>query len=387
MSQPIDPIALSIDLIRRPSVTPADAGALDILQAALAGLGFATHRLAFSEPGTPDVDNLYARFGDGQPNFCFAGHIDVVPPGDLSAWASNPFEPRIDGGFLYGRGAADMKCAVAAFVAAAGRLIGKHGARLPGSISMLITGDEEGPAINGTRKMLGWLADNNQKLDVCLVGEPTSAQKLGDMIKIGRRGSINVTLTFTGKQGHAAYPHLADNPIPRLLETLRRLLAHALDQGNAHFQPSNLEVTSIDVGNPATNVIPAQASARFNIRFNDQHTPQTLMVWIRQQCDEVKAAMGGDYRIDAAVSGEAFLTPPGALSALIAKAVTQITGISPEFSTSGGTSDARFIKAHCPVVEFGLIGLTQHKIDEHTAVADITALADIYEAVLQSYFA
>lgn len=386
MTMPLDPVALSIDLIRRPSVTPLDAGALGVLQTVLARLGFACTRLPFMQAGTPDVDNLYARSGDRAPNFCFAGHMDVVPPGDLAAWVSDPFAPRMEGGLLYGRGAADMKCAIAAFTVAAGRIIRKYGAALPGSISLLITGDEEGPAINGTAKMLDWLQANKQKLDHCLVGEPTSAGTLGDMIKIGRRGSINVTLTFLGTQGHVAYPHQADNPIPRLLECLRRLQDHVLDGGNTHFQPSNLEVTTIDVGNPATNVIPGQATARLNIRFNDMHTSGSLIAWIRQECEFVTARLGGDYRMDISVTGESFLTPPGAFSTLVTDAITGVTGVAPVLSTTGGTSDARFIKDHCPVVEFGLVGLTQHKANEHAAIADITRLADIYEAVMQRYF-
>lgn len=387
MTMALDPITLSIDLIRRPSVTPLDAGALGVLQTALARLGFACIRLPFMQAGTPDVDNLYARFGDHAPNFCFAGHMDVVPPGDLAAWAGDPFAPRMEGGLLYGRGAADMKCAIAAFTVAAGRIIRKYGAALPGSISLLITGDEEGPAINGTAKMLDWLRRNNQKLDHCLVGEPTSAEMLGDMVKIGRRGSINVTLDFLGTQGHVAYPHQADNPIPRLLECLRRLQDHVLDGGNTHFQPSNLEVTSIDVGNPATNVIPGQAVARLNIRFNDMHSSRSLIAWIRQECEFVTARLGGDYRMDISVTGESFLTPPGAFSSLIADAITGVTGVAPMLSTTGGTSDARFIKDHCPVVEFGLVGQTQHKANEHTTIADVHRLADIYEAVMQRYFA
>lgn len=387
MSDLLDPVTLSGDLIRRPSVTPLDAGALGVLQTVLARLGFGCTRLPFAQADTPDVDNLYARFGSRAPNFCFGGHMDVVPPGDPAAWAGDPFTPRMQGGMLYGRGAADMKCAVAAFTVAAGRVIGKYGPDLPGSISLLITGDEEGPAINGTVKMLDWLRANNQKLDHCLVGEPTSAETLGDMIKIGRRGSVNVTLTFLGTQGHVAYPHQADTPIPRLLETLRRLHGHTLDAGTQHFQPSNLEVTTIDVGNPATNVIPGRAVAHVNIRFNDLHTSKSLVAWIRRECDAVKDALGGEYRMDVSVTGEAFLTPPGAFSTLVAGAITGVTGARPVLSTTGGTSDARFIKDHCPVVEFGLVGLTQHKANEHTAIADVIALADIYEAVLVRYFA
>ena len=386
MPNPVDPIALAAELIRRPSVTPVDAGALDVLQAALDGLGFACRRLPFSEAGTPDVDNLYARFGTAAPHFCFAGHMDVVPPGEAALWDSDPFTPVIRDGVLYGRGANDMKSAIAAFVAAAGRLREKHAASLPGSVSLLITGDEEGPAINGTVKMLDWLGRNHERPDHCLVGEPTSAERLGDMIKIGRRGSMNVTLTFLGIQGHVAYPDRADNPMPRLLETLRRLTGTPLDGGAAHFQPSNLEVTSIDTGNTATNVIPASVTARFNIRFNTRHTGLSLGGWIRNHCEEVKAAMGGKYRLEIAVSGEAFLTPPGGLSSLVSDAVTRITGLTPELSTTGGTSDARFIKDHCPVVEFGLAGQTQHKVNEQVPVADIAALADIYEEVLLNYF-
>ncbi|MEQ1890548.1 MAG: succinyl-diaminopimelate desuccinylase, partial [Alphaproteobacteria bacterium] len=357
-----------------------------VLQTALARLGFACTRLPFARTGTPDVDNLYARYGHDAPNFCFAGHMDVVPPGDLAAWVSDPFEPRLQDGVLYGRGAADMKGAIAAFVAAAERVIRKFGSALPGSISLLITGDEEGPAINGTVRMLDWLRQNHQKLDHCLVGEPTSAASLGDMIKIGRRGSVNVTLTFLGTQGHVAYPHQADNPIPRLLETLQRLLDFSLDAGNEHFQPSNLEVTSIDVGNAATNVIPGQAVARLNIRFNDMHTSTSLTAWIRQECEFVTARLGGDYRLEVSVTGEAFLTPPGPFSTLVGKAIAGVTGAPPALSTTGGTSDARFIKDHCPVVEFGLVGLTQHKANEHAAIADVERLADIYEAVLLRYF-
>ena len=386
MPSPVDPVDLAAELIRRPSVTPVDAGALDVLQAALGGLGFACRRLPFSEAGTPDVDNLYARFGTAAPHFCFAGHMDVVPPGDAALWDSDPFTPVIRDGILFGRGANDMKSAIAAFVAAAGRVTEKYAGALPGSVSLLITGDEEGPAINGAVKMLDWLRRNHERPDHCLVGEPTSAGRLGDMIKIGRRGSMNVTLTFLGTQGHAAYPDRADNPMPRLLETLRRLTATPLDSGTAHFQPSNLEVTSIDTGNMATNVIPASVTARFNIRFNTLHTGQSLGAWIRSHCDAVKAAMGGDTRLEIAVSGEAFLTPPGGLSSLVSEAVTRITGLTPELSTTGGTSDARFIKDHCPVVEFGLAGQTQHKVNEQVPVADIAALTDIYEAVLLNYF-
>lgn len=379
---PIDPIELSCALIRRPSVTPADAGALDVLQEALEALGFVCERLKFSAPGTPDVDNLYARFGTAYRNFCFAGHTDVVPVGDEAAWSSDPFEPRSEGDLLFGRGAADMKCAIAAFVAAADRVIRAHSNGLPGSISLLITGDEEGPAINGTRKMLGWLAENDEKLDHCLVGEPTNPEQLGDMVKIGRRGSLTAELVVPGVQGHVAYPHLADNPIPRLVDMLRRLTARALDEGTDHFQRSNLEVTTIDVGNTASNVIPGEARATVNIRFNDIHTSQELIEWITAECE----AVGGEVALEFIVTGEAFLTPPGELSALLADAVEQVLGRKPELSTSGGTSDARFIKDYCPVVEFGLVGQSMHKVDEHASISDVAALTEIYARVLERYF-
>ncbi len=382
----IDPVALSEALIRRPSVTPADAGALDVLQSALEGLGFRCERLRFSEAGTDDVENLYARFGDSAPNFCFAGHTDVVPAGDVAAWHSDPFEPRRDGDLIYGRGAADMKCAIAAFAAAAQRVITKASGRLAGSISFLITGDEEGPAINGTRKVLQWMADKGERIDHCLVGEPTNPMQLGDMIKIGRRGSLSAWITVRGVQGHVAYPHLAANPVPPLLEILRRLKARELDRGNDHFQPSNLEITSVDVGNPATNVIPAEASAILNIRFNDAHDSDGLSDWIRRECTAVCDEMGVTLALRFHVTGEAFLTPPGTLSTQLADAVEAVLGRRPELSTSGGTSDARFIKDHCPVVEFGLVGQSMHKVDEHASVQDVAALTEIYDLLLSSYF-
>ena len=381
----VDAIELSRDLLRCPSITPADAGALDVLQTALEGIGFVCHRLKFSDTDTPDIDNLYARFGDTAPNFCFAGHTDVVPLGNPDSWSVDPFGGEIIDDVLYGRGATDMKSAVGAFVDAASRIVaaGAVGGAVGGSISLLITGDEEGPAVNGTTKVLDWMAENGEVIDVCLVGEPTNPLKLGDMIKIGRRGSMTATLTVTGVQGHTAYPHLADNPLPRLIATLDALANTKLDDGTAHFQPSNLQLTTIDTGNPATNVTPAQATAGFNIRFNDLHTGASLTEWLHEQCK----AIGGQYDLDIRISGEAFLTPPADFSALMARVVKDVTGIEPELSTSGGTSDARFIKDYCPVAEFGLIGQTMHKVDERIAVADIRALADIYAAVLDGYFA
>ena len=375
------PLMLARALIRCESVTPADGGALDVLQGALQTLGFACHRLPFEEPGTAPVDNLYARRGDGRPNFCFAGHTDVVPTGDRAEWTREPFAAQVDDGVLYGRGASDMKGAIAAFVAAVARF-GIDGAG-GGSISLLITGDEEGPAINGTRKVLDWLAGRGETLDACLVGEPTNPDEVGEMVKIGRRGSLNGTLRVTGRQGHVAYPLLADNPLPRLVTLLDALLALELDRGTDHFQPSRLELTSIDVGNEATNVIPGAAAARFNVRFNDRHTGASLERTIRTSLD----ATGEPYELATEVSGEAFVTPPGRLSTIIAESVAAVTGMTPTLSTTGGTSDARFIKDHCPVAEFGLIGRTMHRTDECVPVDAVERLADIYLGVLERYFA
>ena len=375
------PLALARALIRCESVTPADGGALDVLQDALETLGFTCHRLPFEEPGTARVDNLYARRGKGRPNFCFAGHTDVVPTGDRAGWTREPFAAHVEDGVLYGRGASDMKGAIAAFVAAVARF--DAGGAGSGSISLLITGDEEGPAVNGTRKVLDWLGAQSETLDDCLVGEPTNPDEVGEMVKIGRRGSLNGTLRVAGRQGHVAYPALADNPLPRLVILLDALLALELDQGTDHFQPSRLELTSIDVGNEATNVIPGSASARFNVRFNDRHTGASLERTIRACLD----ATGEAYELATEVSGEAFVTPPGPLSTIIAESVAAVTGMTPTLSTTGGTSDARFIKDHCPVAEFGLIGRTMHRTDECVPVEAMERLADIYLGVLERYFA
>jgi succinyl-diaminopimelate desuccinylase len=379
----LDPIDLAQALIRRRSVTPADEGALAVLEGALKALGFACTRLPFGE-GESRIDNLYARIGTGAPNFCFAGHTDVVPPGDEAKWTSGPFAAELHQGLLYGRGAADMKSAIAAFAAAAARHLAKGAPK--GSISLLITGDEEGLSVNGTAPMLRWLKDHGETIDHCLVGEPTSRQALGDMIKIGRRGSLNTTIRALGREGHVAYPHLADNPLPRLIALMDRFVKAALDQGTEHFQPSNLELTNFDVGNPATNVIPAAAAARFNIRFNDKHTQSSLREWIESEVDAFKAANGGDYEVRFTGNGEAFVTKPGPFTDLIAEAVSAETGLAPELSTSGGTSDARFIKDYAPVVELGLVGATMHKIDEHVPVADVEKLTRIYSRVLAGYF-
>ncbi len=377
-----DPVSLSQALIRCPSITPVDAGALDVLQGFLEEHGFVCHRKVFEEPGTEPVDNLYARYGDGSPNLCFAGHTDVVPPGDEELWEHPPFAATIMDDKLFGRGTSDMKCAVACFAVAAARYIDQYKDSLPGSISLLITGDEEGVSINGTRKMLEWIAVEGETLDACLVGEPTNPYKLGEMAKIGRRGSMNLSLRVKGVQGHSAYPHMADNPIPHLVTMLKSLNDEPLDNGTEHFQPSTLTITTVDVGNPATNVIPAEASAHINIRFNDAHTSASVEKLVRDRLDREGAA----YELAVKVSGESFLSPPGILSDAISSAVEQVTGQTPELSTTGGTSDARFIKDYCTVAEFGMISDTAHKTDEHVLVSDIHALTEIYEIVIGEYF-
>ena len=379
----VDPVALAQALIRCPSVTPDEGGALDLLQRTLEELGFRCQRLEFSAAGTPDVDNLYARIGEEAPNFCFAGHTDVVPTGALDAWSRGPFDAIVEDGVLYGRGASDMKGAIACFTAAAQRILAKG--PLSGSISLLITGDEEGPAINGTQKVLRWLAENDERLDACLVGEPTNPAQLGEMAKIGRRGSMYGQLTVHGVQGHTAYPDLADNPAHRLVAILNALTTWQLDQGSEHFPPSTLQISTIDIGNPASNVIPAAAQATFNIRFNDLHSSATLTEALHET---IGGAIGpaGRYDLEVAVSGESFLTPPGPLSALVSDAIETVLGVVPALSTTGGTSDARFIKDHCEVVEFGMVGQTMHKVDEQVPVEDLRNLTKIYEAVLTGYF-
>jgi len=380
-----DPIPLTQALIRCPSVTPDDAGALGVLEAALTPLGFACKRLRFEAPDSPSIENLYARLGTARPNFVFAGHTDVVPPGERGLWRRDPFAAEIAGGVLYGRGAADMKSAIAAFVAGTARVLANGPPK--GSISLLITGDEEGPAVNGTVKVLDWMKGNGESLDHCLVGEPTSATRAGDVIKIGRRGSMNVRVTVKGIQGHAAYPARALNPIPIMASFIARLSGWILDKGSEHFEPSTLALTTVDVGNPAVNVIPAEASAGFNIRFNDLHTPQSLMGTIEGLARDVTRACGGEIKLAHAVSGVSFITHPGAFTDLISGAVSRVTGQAPQFSTTGGTSDARFIKDHCPVAELGLAGGTMHKADECASLEDIEILTRIYQAVLEDYFA
>ncbi len=374
----MDPIALAAALVRCPSVTPDDAGAQDVLATALDALGFRVHRLVLGEAPDGPVSNLFATIGCGGRHFAFAGHTDVVPAGP--GWSVDPFAATLDDERLVGRGIADMKGAIAAMVAAASRHVARGS---PGTLSFIITGDEEGPATFGTNPLLDWMVANGHRPDVCLVGEPTSLDRLGDCVKIGRRGSVNIWIEVLGTQGHVAYPHRADNPITRLLAILTELKGRLLDDGSDWFSPSNLEITDIDVGNPATNVIPAVAKARLNIRFNDHHSGDGLSAWVH----EVVARHAADARVTIKVSGEAFLTEPGRFSAIIANAIRNETGIEPEFSTSGGTSDARFIRRLCPVVEFGLPGQSMHKRDEQVAVADITALAAIYDDILRHYLA
>lgn len=378
---PVDPVALTQRLIRCRSVTPADDGAIAVLDETLRGLGFACEQLLGTTPGTPDILNLWARYGQGGRHFCFAGHTDVVPPGNIDSWRSDPFAAEIRDGFVVGRGAVDMKGAIAAFTAAAGRFLAAHG-DFGGSISLLITGDEEGPSINGTIKVLEMLQHRGERLDACLVGEPTNARVLGDTIKVGRRGSLNLTLTVHGIGGHTAYPQLADNAAHRIVAMLGALTAAEMDQGTEHFQASSLQISTIDIGNPATNVIPAQARACLNIRFNDLWTSRTVEAWVRAQLQP----FGDTYELAVHVSGESFLTPPSALAVVVADAAEAVTGRRPEFTTGGGTSDARFIHRHCPVAEFGLVGQTMHKLDEAAAVADLVALTDIYQQVLERFF-
>ncbi len=375
----IDPVALTQDLIRRPSVTPADAGAMDVVQQALAGLGFACRRMQFGE-----IENLYARLGSARPNLCFAGHTDVVPVGDAGAWRVDPFEARIEEGVLIGRGAADMKSAIAAFVAAAAGAIDAGEVR--GSLSLLITGDEEGVAVDGTRAVVAALQAEGEAIDHCIVGEPSSSLAFGDMVKIGRRGSLNAFITVEGVQGHVAYPHRAANPVPVLIRLLGALQDRVLDDGYPEFQPSNLEVTTIDVSNPATNVIPRLAEARLNIRFNPAHRGADLQRWIEAEAAQAGEGFGGKVGARVMISGEAFLTEPGPFVALVADVIEAVAGRRPELSTTGGTSDARFIRALCPVVEVGLVGATMHAIDERTPVAEIIQLTEVYRTLIRRYF-
>ena len=385
----IDAVDFASALIKRPSVTPADTGTLDMLQETLEGMGFSGSRYPFGEGQEGSgarVDNLYARLGSGAPNFCFAGHLDVVPAGDTAKWAQDPFSGQVENGQLFGRGAADMKGAIAAFVGALSKLLADDW-RPKGSISFLITGDEEGPAINGTRKLLEAITQAGEVIDHCLVGEPTNPNEMGEMIKNGRRGSFNADITVSGRQGHVAYPRRAVNPVPILLGILGTLQSRFLDEGCEFFQPSNLEITTVDVGNPTENVIPETAKARFNIRFNTAHSGASLTQWVQSVLEDARQGFDGDIEIDIRVSGESFLTPPGKLTDILQDTVESVLGRRPELSTSGGTSDARFITNYAPVAEFGLVGATMHQVNERVDVADIKTLTAIYSEVLKRYFA
>jgi succinyl-diaminopimelate desuccinylase len=379
------PLALAQGLVRCPSVTPEEGGALGFLARVLGDAGFEVHRPVFSEAGTPDVENLYARWGTGRPYLLFAGHTDVVPPGDVGRWAHDPFGGVVENGELHGRGAVDMKGGIACMVAAALDFLQAH-PDFSGSLGFLITGDEEGPAVNGSVKLLQWAHGRGERFDHCILGEPTNPDRLGDMIKIGRRGSLTGRLAVHGRQGHVAYPHLAENPIRGLLRLLDALMGQPLDNGTEHFGASNLEVTTVDVGNPASNVIPAEARAVFNIRFNDIWSPESLEAELRRRLHE---AAGNTVRYTLAVeptNAVAFMTEPDAFVGFMADAIEAETGVRPALSTTGGTSDARFIKSYCPVVEFGLVGQTMHQVDERVPVADLDRLAAIYRGVLERYF-
>jgi succinyl-diaminopimelate desuccinylase len=382
-----DALSIARDLLRCPSVTPADAGALGVVETVLQAAGFDVQRVTFSEPGAADIDNLYARIGTGAPHITFAGHTDVVPPGDEAAWTHGAFSGDIKDGLLYGRGSVDMKGGIACSVAAALEYITANGGTPKGSISFLITGDEEGIAVNGTVKLLQWAAERGEKFDHCVLGEPSNVEAVGDCIKIGRRGSLSGTLIVDGIQGHVAYPHRASNPVPDIAALIVALSNEPLDHGSAEFQPSNLEFTSVDVGNAAGNVIPAQARAKFNIRFNDHHDQASLRELI-----ELRLVKTSGNRLRARIvwepsNADVFVTKPGAFTDLVVSAIEEVTGRKPDLNTGGGTSDARFITRYCPVIEFGLVGQTMHQIDERTPVADLEKLTKIYRGVLDRYFA
>jgi len=380
-----DPVTIARDLLRCPSVTPQEGGALTVLEKILGAAGFTVYRVVFSEPGTDDIENLYARIGTAGPHLVLAGHTDVVPPGDEVRWRHPPFAGEITNGVLFGRGAVDMKGAIACNLAAVLDHLSANGGKPKGSISFLITGDEEGVAVNGTMKLLQWAAARGEKFDHCILGEPTNPKELGDMVKIGRRGSLNGTLIVTGTEGHVAYPALADNPVRRIVAIMAAVMAEPLDTGSAHFDPSNLEFTSVDVGNKTVNVIPPEARGRFNIRFNDRHTQGSLKALIEARAHA--AAQGGHFRIEWEPSNaHVFLTKPGPFVDMVSGAIAAVTGRQPELSTSGGTSDARFIKDYCPVVEFGLVNASMHKIDECVATGDLVTLTAVYRRILDRYF-
>jgi succinyl-diaminopimelate desuccinylase len=381
-----DPVALARDLLRCASVTPAEAGALALIETVLRRAGFDVHRVVFAEPGTAPVENLFARIGDREPHFVFAGHTDVVPPGDTAKWSHPPFAGEITDDVLFGRGAVDMKGAVGCAIAAALDYLAAHGGSPKGSISFLITGDEEGVAVNGTVKLLEWARERGHSFDHCVLGEPSNSDSIGDTIKVGRRGSLNGELVITGKQGHVAYPERADNPVRGLVTLMSALMSNPLDHGSAHFGPSNLEFTSIDIGNHVVNLIPAEARARFNIRFNDCHSQVSLKTLV----ERLASAAGGErvhWHINWEPSNaDSFLLEPAPFIELVTAAVKDVTGRMPRLSTTGGTSDARFIKNYCSVLEFGLVGQTMHQIDEHTPVADLHTLTAVYRRILERYF-
>jgi succinyl-diaminopimelate desuccinylase len=380
-----DPAALARDLLRCPSVTPAEAGTLGLIEGLLKAAGFTVHRVTFAEPGTAPVENLYARIGTASPHFAFAGHVDVVPPGEQAKWTHPPFAGEIADGTLYGRGAVDMKGAIACALAAVLDHLGACGGRPKGSISFLITGDEEGVAVNGTVKLVKWAAERGETFDHCILGEPSNAAVIGDTIKVGRRGSLNGTLVVTGKQGHVAYPERAENPVRGLVTLMSALMATPLDHGSARFDASNLEFTSIDIGNPVVNLIPGEARARFNIRFNDRHSQTSLKMLIEKRAGEAAGRIR--WHIDWEPSNaDSFVTEPGPFVDLVSTAIKDVTGKEPKLSTTGGTSDARFIKHYCPVLEFGLVGQTMHQVDERTSVADLATLTAIYRKILDRYF-
>ncbi len=377
----LNALDLSRQLIRCPSVTPKDEGAIDLIDQTLTKMGFSCYQIQFDDPETETVNNLYAELGENGKNFCFAGHSDVVPVGE--GWSHDPFEANIINGNLIGRGAADMKGAIACFISAVSKYLNTYD-HTNGKISLLITGDEEGPAINGTKKVLDWLNKNNKKIDVCLVGEPTNPNILGEMIKVGRRGSLNAKITAHGIQGHVAYPHLAKNPINLLHKLISSLLTNTLDNGNDFFQPSTLTFTSIDVDNQVTNVIPSQAHAKFNIRFNNNYNEESLNQWLKDTLNKV--ASHEDYTLETTVTGNSFLTSSKDFTNIVSQSIENIVGRKPELSTSGGTSDARFIHETCPVCEFGLIGKTMHKVDEFVKIDDLETLTNIYNEILINFF-
>ena len=382
-----DALSIARDLLRCPSVTPADAGALGVLEKLLGDAGFEIHRVTFSEPGAADIDNLYARIGTQAPHITFAGHTDVVPAGDETKWTHGAFAGDVKDGILYGRGAVDMKGGIACSVAAVLDYLAANGGKPKGSISFLITGDEEDIAVNGTIKLLQWAEARGEKFDHCVLGEPSNVNEIGDTIKAGRRGSQSGTIIVDGVQGHVAYPHRASNPVPDIAAIIAAVSGDPLDNGTEHFQPSNLEFTSVDVGNPAWNVIPAQARARFNIRYNDRHTRESLRALIEERVTKASGNRIKAHVIWEPSNSDAFLTQPGPFTELVSAAVEDVTGRRPELNTGGGTSDARFITHYCPVLEFGLVGQTMHQIDERTPVADLEKLTKIYRGVLDRYFA